>query len=371
MNTDDLGTFVGRRDEILLPRPDRRHYLVVVRGLEPHRRVELDGKELVVGREAACGLVLGDQELSKRHCSVVLRDGRVVVTDLGSTNGSYIDGRPLKPSGVLPLESILQVGGHALRHEFRDRAEVERDEAQAADLRRARAYVEALLPARRVDGAVLTDWVFVPCAALGGDAFGCHDLPDGRVAFYLLDVCGHGARAAMHSVAAIHHIRSGSLPGADRAQPSQMLSALNTTFGMDEHDGMYFSIWYGVWNPATRELSYASAGHPPPLLASPDGTPGRPLFFGDPPIGVLPEATFGRSCTIVAPGSRLYVFSDGAYEIRLADGSDWSYGDFAGLIVAEADGALPDAAGLHARVMKAATGHRLDDDLTILVVTFP
>lgn len=369
MSTSDCGTYVGPRDASPFPTPERRHYLVVVRGNDPGLRVELGDGEIVIGRDRGCGIALTDRELSKRHCAVALRGDRVFVTDLGSTNGSYIDGDSLQSAGVLPIASILQVGGHLLRHEFRDRADVEREVAVAADLRRARAYVEAMLPARRVEGAVRTDWVFVPCAALGGDAFGVHELPGGAIAFYLIDVCGHGAAAAMHSVTAIKHIRSGG-PEADRAEPSRLLSALNTTFGMDEHDGMYFSMWYGVWDPATRLLRYASAGHPPSLLLSPDCAARQAISTRNPPIGAIPQAAFEEASLRVAPGSRLYLFSDGAFEIRTSDGRDWGYEDFARLVTFGPDREPPDAQALHAQVMLASATARLEDDLTILTVAF-
>ena len=54
--------------------------------------------------------------------------------------------------------------------------------------------------------------------------------------------------------------------GVDYQQPQAVLEALNGLFAMEEHDYQYFTIWYGVYEPARQELVFASAGHPPALL---------------------------------------------------------------------------------------------------------
>ncbi|HMN97502.1 MAG TPA: SpoIIE family protein phosphatase [Phycisphaerales bacterium] len=367
-NPSDFGTFIGPHDAAMVPATDRRHYLATLRGEEVGRWIEIGVEPLVLGRGALCTHVIPDPALSKRHCSIVLRDDRVEVVDLGSSNGSYIDGERIRQSTVLPVASTLLVGNHVFRHEVRDRAEVERELAQAADLRRARSYVEALLPPRRTEGPLRLDWVFMPCATLGGDAFGCQDLPDGRIAFYIIDVCGHGAGSALHSVAAIHRIRSIAAVG-QRTSPAQVLEDLNAAFDMERHAGLYLSIWFGTWNPATRELAYASAGHPPPLmLAAAEATR---LASGDPPIGIAPETRYRESVIVPEPNASIVLFSDGAYEIRAAGGHRWEYEDFVRLLGEARDPGRPDPAELRDRILRASRSPRLEDDLTILVVTLP
>lgn len=371
MTTGDFGTFVGNRDAFQPPPSDRRHYLTTLRGVEPGRRVELGREPLVIGRGSTCSLVIADPELSKRHCSVVLRSGGVVVADLGSTNGTFVEGTRISGLTPLAVDAVLQVGGQLLRHEIRDAAEVQQEAEQAADLRRARTYVQALLPAPRSTHDFQLDYVHEPCATLGGDALGCIDLPGGLVAFYVLDVCGHGAGAAMHSVAVMQHIRAAPMSNETRAQPARILSALNDAFDMEAHDGMFLSIWYGVWDPSTRELRYASAGHPAPLHLAGGGLPPAPLKQADPPIGVVPGAAFRQHATPMEPGSVLVLFSDGAYEIRDRQGRDGTYQDLVRLVDAGQRPHPPTASSLRALVMATSASERLADDLTLLVVTFP
>ena len=117
-------------------------------------------------------------------------------------------------------------------------------------------------------GPIRTDWRFVPSADLGGDSFGYHWLDDDHFAFYLLDVSGHGVGAALLSVSALNALRSQSLPQTDFRDPGQVLTALNQAFQMDQQNGMFFTIWYGVYHKPTRRLDYSGGGHPPAILLS-------------------------------------------------------------------------------------------------------
>ena len=70
-------------------------------------------------------------------------------------------------------------------------------------------------------------------------------------------------------------LRSQALPNTDFRQPSQVLSALNNAFQMDQQNGLYFTIWYGVFHKPTRRVDYSGGGHPPALLMT-DRPPTRP-----------------------------------------------------------------------------------------------
>src|SRR5581483_6172077 len=148
----------------------------------------------------------------------------------------------------------------------------------------------------------------------GGDSFGYHWIGADQLAIYLLDVCGHGVGAALLSVSAINTIRNQTLPDTDFSVPSQVLSGLNRAFPMEKQDGKYFTVWYGVLNPGTRELRYAAGGHPPAIAVTAEGKIHR---LESPPgfmIGAFPFAEYTDSTITLEPGSKLFVYSDGCYE---------------------------------------------------------
>lgn len=73
---------------------------------------------IVIGRLPECGVVLGDTNVSRRHAEVALDDGEVVVTDLGSTNGTFVNGRRVTRATVRPGDE-LSIGTSRLRVEVR------------------------------------------------------------------------------------------------------------------------------------------------------------------------------------------------------------------------------------------------------------
>lgn len=194
------------------------------------------------------------------------------------------------------------------------------------EVRRAAEYVQSLLP-EPLEGEVSTRWRFIPSAALGGDCFGHHWMDERRLAFYLLDVCGHGVGPALLAVSAMNMLRNGSMPGADPREPASVLAGLNEVFQMTRHNGMFFTLFYGVYDTASRSLAWSNAGHPPGLLVGPAGRPQR-LESQGLMIGAVEGMQWETQRTPIDPGSRLVLYSDGLYELRLPDGSIWTLDAF-------------------------------------------
>jgi len=200
----------------------------------------------------------------------------------------------------------------------------------ASELAEAATYVRSLLPPP-LEGEVRVQWRFQPSAELGGDIFGYHWINSERLAIYLLDVSGHGVGAALLSVSVLNVLRAQSLPGTDFCHPAAVLRQLNHVFQMEQQNNLLFTIWYGVWHRTTKKLTFASGGHPPALLLEAlSTTPGAPvrLSTGGPVIGFDPSAEFCNDSCEVKRGSKLYVLSDGAYEISRPDGSTQQLDDF-------------------------------------------
>lgn len=246
-------------------------------------------------------------------------------------------------------------------------------ESLAEDVAQAEKYVTSLLPERISTDSVVTDWRFVPSAFLGGDSFGYHWIDDTHLAFYLLDVCGHGVKSALMSVSAMNVLRAQSLPDCDFRDASQVLCKLNNAFLMDKHNQMYFTIWYGVYNRATRELNYSGAGHPPALLISgPAEAPTRceQLESQGPMNGVAEDMPYDGVRVAVEPNARLYVYSDGVCELHKPDGSMWANQEFIDAMYS------PLASGVSALDRIEAVGRQVQnnepfvDDFSILELRF-
>ena len=243
----------------------------------------------------------------------------------------------------------------------------------AGELAEAAAYVRSLLPAP-LSGVVQAEWCFQPSAELGGDAFGYHWLDPDHLAIYLLDVCGHGVGAALLSVSVLNALRNQTLPGTHFGKPAEVLAALNRTFGMESQHDLFFTMWYGVYRPSSRELAFASGGHPPALLlvAGHDDKPlPVPLSTDGPAVGCVEEgeARYSTATHEVPPGARLMVFSDGVYEILQGSDPAGTWKEFLGSFTS------PEVQNLRpnerlCRALKTRGADSLEDDFSFVELRF-
>lgn len=202
------------------------------------------------------------------------------------------------------------------------------------ELAEAAEYVRSLLP-EPLETPVPIHTKFIPSRQLGGDCFDYFWLDSDSLAIYLLDVAGHGLRAALPSVAVLNLLRGKTIPNINYHQPSDVLRALNNTFQMTYQNDKYFTIWYGVYSYSQQVLTYSSAGHPPAILIS--GSPAddhqiERLKTPGMPIGMFPDIDYIDKSLSVVPGSNLYIFSDGVYEIQQTDGQIWGLDAFINLL---------------------------------------
>jgi sigma-B regulation protein RsbU (phosphoserine phosphatase) len=215
----------------------------------------------------------------------------------------------------------------------------------ADQMEAAEKYVRKLLP-EPIEGTVSTNWVYVPCADLGGDTFGYHGLNDDHFCAYPIDVSGHGLDSALPSVTVMNVLRSRSLPNTDFTEPVQVLSALNEAFPMEEYGDKFFTMCYGVFDRRTSTLSCSSAGHPPPLLFEGGSPEPVQLKCDAPMIGAMPWGEFETDRRVIPPGSRLYLYSDVVHEIHKPDGEEWTFGEFVAFMSQPAEPPVSIPAGL-------------------------
>jgi serine phosphatase RsbU (regulator of sigma subunit) len=352
-----------------LTAPKAFHYLIVVQGMTIQRAVPITPEPLVLGRDPSRSFHLPDADVSRAHCELRLAEERVLVRDLGSTNGTFLDGNRVTGEQLFPVSSTLRVGKHQFRHELLSPEEVARREEFAKDLERARRYVQALIPSPIEHGPVRTDWCFVPSSVLGGDALGYHELEGGCIALYVLDVCGHGVGSAMHSASVLNALRSRTLPNTDFGEPAQVLRRLNVAFPMENHSGTFFSIFYAVLDPKSGKLTYSSAGHPPALVRGTGGSIRSRLAVKNPPVGTMADRAFEQAEAVLEPGERLYVFSDGVYELCDREGRQRGLADFeTALVASKSDMSRGEPRRCYDAACSTAGTDLLDDDFTLLIV---
>jgi len=345
------------------PAPVVGHFLTYTEG-ELTRRVPVGPAGLTIGRLAPSDLAIASPEISRRHCRIDLDGEWATVTDLNSTNGTFVGGERVSRPTRLQNGGQLSLGSFVIRYERRDPREVAEEEELTAELKRATDYVRAILPRPIEDGPVRTDWWFVPSTQLGGDAFGYQYLDATTFSGFVLDVSGHGIGSAMHAANVANALRRRALPGVDFREPAQVAAGLNAVFPMEEHNELMLTTWYFVYDLPSRTLRFCSAGHHPSYLLPPGQDP-EPLWFRGPAIGMLPKGKWTEGNVVVPPSARLYLFSDGAFEIVDLSGREWKLEDLRRLIAAG-----PRPRQIWDSIRAAVPPGPLDDDFSVLTITF-
>lgn len=337
---------------------------------QPARRVTIGPGPLTIGRGAQAGLVLPSGDVSRSHCVIAVENEAAIATDLGSTNGTIVDGQRIAGPTRLTPGARLVLGPFTLVYRSGRAADFARTEEVEKDLARAGRYVEALLPPPIPDGPVCAHWRFVPSANIGGDGFGYGWLDQHRFALWLLDVSGHGVGSALLAASVMNLLRVHSLPGTDFADASAVLAALNDRFQMDRQGGLYFTIWYGVFDTRTRVLGFGCAGQHPAFLLVPGQAVPQPLWVKNPAIGLAPDWPYRRAEVTIPPGARLHLFSDGAFELVTADGRELGIGDFLPVLTAAPMPGIAEPERLWRAVRTAARPGPLDDDVSLVALDF-
>jgi phosphoserine phosphatase RsbU/P len=218
----------------------------------------------------------------------------------------------------------------------------EAHERMRQDLARAAAIQKSLLPHQSpLIRGLRVAWAFEPSEDLGGDILNIFLLDEKHVAFYVLDVTGHGIASSLLSVAASHFLSPYSdlsfarKNGNGIACPTEVVSRLSRQFGSNENFSQFFTILYGILDLDTYECGYVCAGHPPPVLLS--GGKARVLEGGDLPVGVVSDAQYTARRVKLAKGDRLFIYSDGISEARNAEGQMYGESRFIDMLTASGD----------------------------------
>ncbi len=255
------------------------------------------------------------------------------------------------------------------------------NEKMRRDLEAAAIIQKAMLPvASPLIQGLRVSWLFRPCDELGGDILNIFPLDETHAGLYVLDVTGHGLPASLLSVAASHFLSPRSEASFVRApdgrgvpalaRPARVADKLNRHFSSNPDLTQFFTLLYGVLNVRSYEFCYICAGHPLPIVVSPDGTP-RMIRGSGYPIGVAPDSEYSELCLKLRPGDRLYLYSDGLTEAKNAERN--LFGEERLMDVLSRTRRAPLAESLQATLGEAESWCRgaPDDDVTLLACELP
>ncbi|HWE54187.1 MAG TPA: SpoIIE family protein phosphatase [Acidimicrobiales bacterium] len=195
---------------------------------------------------------------------------------------------------------------------------------------------------------------------VGGDWYDIIELGSGRTALVLGDVMGRGVAAA----ALMGQLRSAVRAYARLDLPPAELLGLCDQIVADLGEDQLVTVIYAVYDPAIHKISYANAGHLPPLVALPDGTVRRGPRAGRPPLGAGGPPPPEQELPL-PPGSTLALYTDGLVERRGQDIEP------AIDVLQESLGQGGPAEEVLERILAALVSGPPDDDVALLVAHSP
>jgi len=156
--------------------------------------------------------------------------------------------------------------------------------------------------------------------ALGGDCYDFVPLTNDRLALVVGDASGKGVAAALMIASVQSSLRTAALfTGND---PAALLKIVNLQAYASSLADRYATVFYGVFDGATRTLRYVNAGHTPPIVLRRNGSIDT-LETGGAPVGMFPDSSYEEGTVQLHPGDVVITYTDGVIEAENQSGEEW------------------------------------------------
>lgn len=225
----------------------------------------------------------------------------------------------------LKMDRMLRLGNMA-------KTMVKSSREMEAQLKDAKKFLQTIIPAPLKMLKNISFYSFFrPCNYIGGDMLSSFQLDENRIGFYVADVSGHGVVSAMIALwlhktmspqmgarSAITKKKINTPPYYEIIEPDEVCTTLDRLMAENESD-QYLTMFYGIIDMKTGEISYCCGGHPAPYIIDNKGKV-TSLDCDGPPVGMGLDLEYTRGEHTLREGERLFIFSDCAIEIDSPDG---------------------------------------------------
>lgn len=213
--------------------------------------------------------------------------------------------------------------------------------------------------------------VYMPSSGVAGDFYDVYPVGESGIGMLICDVMGHGVRAAL-----IASMLRGLMEQASNLAdtPGLLLSSLNRQLYRifsQANITMFSTACYVYLDLNTRRLTLSGAGHPAPIILSPDGSAFLPPIPRSPALGLLESAMYRESEIILEPGTKLMLYTDGLIEAMNSDREEIGANRIMDFLSRRAPQNIRETIDIALAGMQQFTGKpQQDDDISILGVEF-
>lgn len=217
------------------------------------------------------------------------------------------------------------------------------------------------------------DWRFSvhagmePAREMGGDFYDCFVLSGDRYGLLVADVAGKGVPAAFF-MAVSSTIVQDVAPELD--EPGRVLAWVNNLLCERNPMELFVTMFYAIYDPATAGLTYACAGHHPPLLREAGGRVRSLPIARDMALGVMPGQSYAETRVDLDPGDMLLLVTDGVTEAFSPDGQAFGDERLAHWLANLESATMPReaVADLKSALAEFTEGAEPSDDVTVLAL---
>ena len=150
-----------------------------------------------------------------------------------------------------------------------------------------------------------------PAKDVGGDFYDFFRIDDDRIGFVIADVSGKGIPAAIFMAVSRTLIRATGVRGSN---PADCITYSNKLLAAESVDCMFVTVFYGIFNMKTGEISYCNAGHNPPYVLKRNGQVEALPMSQDPMVGAIDGIDYHEASLQLDQGDALVMFTDGVTE---------------------------------------------------------
>ena len=238
------------------------------------------------------------------------------------------------------------------------------------ELSMARRVQVSLLPRKMPQ---IAGWEFItrwkPARQVGGDYYDFIETDDWQLGLVIADVTGKGMPAALF-MAFTRSIIRGNLDQAP--SPAAGIARANRLICQESDNGLFVSLFYGLLNPSTGELTYVNAGHNPPILVSPSGSDQSGLMTLLDSTGILlgidEDAAFTQSVIQLRSGDFIALYTDGVTEAIDAEEDQFGMERLQGVLLENQDRPASEIAeALEMAIDQFSLDLTSHDDITLVI----
>ena len=221
-----------------------------------------------------------------------------------------------KPIDLDDLSVTIEKAIEQIEYVHQSQAEHTQLESLKSDLAIASEIQQAILPRVFPPFPELTDKLDIaasmtPAKDVGGDFYDFFRIDDDRIGFVMADVSGKGIPAAIFMAVSRTLIRATGIRGG---KPSECIAYSNKLLAAESVDSMFVTVFYGILNVNTGEVTFCNAGHNPPYLMKPDGTVEPLPIMNDPMVGAIDGLDYHDGTLQLEHGDSIVLFTDGVTE---------------------------------------------------------